>query len=203
MVSSPGSRDHDRVTSVLIVDDHAAIRTGLRVLLEGRLRIDRIVAVPGGDEALVHARREAPDVAIVDYHLPREDGLRLALRLEEVAPACRIAIYSGFVDDTMRVLAAVAGAEIVVSKDSEPDEVAEAVRDLAAGRPVPRAVRPAAMTAVSEAIDPADLPILAMLMHDTPKAEIAETLGITDQWLLARRWAILRRLSPRPSLTSR
>jgi DNA-binding NarL/FixJ family response regulator len=191
------------VTSVLIVDDHAAIRAGLRVLLEGRLGIERITAVADGEAALALARREPPDVAIVDYHLPREDGLRVSLRLEEAAPECRTANYSGFVDDTMRVLAAVAGADVVVSKSSEPDEVAEAVRDLAAGRVVPRTITPAAMTAVSEAIDPEDLPILAMLMHDTPPAEIAATLDITGRWLLARRWAILRRLSPRHALTRR
>jgi DNA-binding NarL/FixJ family response regulator len=191
------------MTRVLVVDDHAAIRTGLRVLLEGRLGIDRITAVADGETALAIARREPPDVAILDYHLPREDGLRLSLRLEEAAPGCRTAIYSGFVDDTMRVLAAVAGADLVVSKSSEPDEIAEAVRDLAAGQVVPRTITPAAMTAVSEAIDPDDLPILAMLMHDTPKAEIAETLDISERWLLARRWAILRRLSPRHPLTSR
>jgi DNA-binding NarL/FixJ family response regulator len=191
------------MTSVLIVDDHPAIRTGLRVLLEGRLGIERITAVPDGETALAVVRREPPDVAVIDYHLPREDGLRLSLRLEEAAPECRTAIYSGFVDDTMRVLAAVAGADIVVSKSSEPDEVAEAVRDLAAGQVVPRTITPAAMTAVSEAIDPDDLPILAMLMHDTPPGEIAETLDISDRWLLARRWAILRRLSPRHPLTSR
>src|SRR3954469_16969454 len=153
MVPRGDASQHDRVTSVLIVDDHAAIRTGLRVLLEGRLGIERITAVPDGEQALATARREPPDVAVVDYHLPREDGLRLALRLEEAAPACRTAIYSGFVDDTMRVLAAVAGADVVVSKSSEPDEIAEAVRDLAAGQVVPRTITPAAMTAVSETID--------------------------------------------------
>jgi DNA-binding NarL/FixJ family response regulator len=203
MVPRGFASQHDRVTSVLIVDDHAAIRTGLRVLLEGRLGIERITAVADGEQALASARREPPDVAVVDYHLPREDGLRLSLRLEEAAPGCRTAIYSGFVDDTMRVLAAVAGADVVVSKSSEPDEVVEAVRDLAAGKVVPRTISPAAMTTVSEAIDPEDLPILAMLMHDTPPGEIAETLDISDRWLRARRWAILRRLSPRRTLTRR
>src|SRR3954453_20953034 len=203
MVDGTAAGQHGDVTSVLIVDDHAAIRAGLRVLLEGRLRVERITAGADGQQALERARREPPDVAVLDYHLPREDGLRLALRLEDAAPDCRIAIYSGFVDDTMRVLAAVAGADVVISKASEPDEVAEAVRDLAAGRVVPRTITPAAMTAVSEAIDPEDLPILAMLMHDTPPPEIAETLDIPPKWLRGRRWAILRRLSLRHSLTSR
>ena len=53
------------------------------------------------------------------------------------------------------------------------------------------------MTTVSAALEPADLPVLGMLIHGSPADEVAETLAMSPDRLLARRWAILHRLSPR------
>jgi FixJ family two-component response regulator len=56
------------------------------------------------------------------------------------------------------------------------------------------AVTPKALKAIASRLDPRDTPILAMLVHGTPAPEIADVLGITEQWLHTRRWAILKRL---------
>ena len=183
--------------SVLIVDDHAAVRAGLTALLHGAedLRVAGTAADAEGAVATAEAIR--PRLVIVDFHLPGEDGLSLCLRLTSMTPAPGLVLYSAFADDLLAALAAVAGAEALVPKSAEPEQLLSTLHAVAAGEPVRPRPSAAALTTVGAALEPADLPILGMLLHGTPPAEVADTLGMSDEWLQARRWAILRRLSPR------
>ena len=104
---------------------------------------------------------------------------------------------SAFADDLLAALAAVAGAEALVPKSADPEQLLTTVRAVAAGEPVRPRPSAAALATVGAALEPADLPILGMLLHGTSPAEVADTLDMSDEWLQARRWAILRRLSPR------
>ncbi|HEY1277978.1 MAG TPA: response regulator [Thermoleophilaceae bacterium] len=179
---------------LIIVDDHAAVRAGLATLIAPEPDLDVVALTADADAALACAEEHSPDVVLVDFHLPDEDGLSLCLRLEGSA---RTVLYSAFADDLLAVLAAVAGADALVPKSADPTELLDTLRAVAAGERVRPLPSPAALNTVGASLDPADLPVLGMLVHGTAPGEVADTLGMPPDWLLARRWAILRRLSPR------
>jgi DNA-binding NarL/FixJ family response regulator len=187
---------------VLVVDDHPAVRHGIRAMLEEEPGIVCVgVAASAGEahEQWLAAERPPADVVLVDRHLQDEDGLSLCLWLRTRAPAPAVVIYSASADDDALALpAVVAGAAGVVAKSSDPAELGAIIRAAAAGeRRLPRVAAPVA------AVQPArlaagDLPILGMLRHGVPPDEIAATLRIGEAELRARRWAMLEALSAPP-----
>jgi DNA-binding NarL/FixJ family response regulator len=185
--------------SVAIVDDHPAVREGIRSLLAAEDDVVLVAAVADARSAIGLSRRSPTDVVVVDYHLPDEHGLSLCLRLKNLATPPSVLIYSGFADDRLAVAATVAGADGLLAKGSDPDELPGAVRELAAGLPHLPRTTPAALQSAGSQLDPADIPILGLLVHGTPQAEIAQTLDMTEQWLVGRRWAMLERLLQRPA----
>lgn len=186
-------------TRVLIVDDHPAVREGLRAMLVGEDGLEPVAAVATAAKALEVAGEARPDLVLLDYHLPDEDGLSLALRLGTSASPPRTLIYSAFADEMLALLAAVAGAHGLVSKAALSDELSDAIRAVASGETRLPALTPAVMEATASGLRTEDLPVVGMLLHGTPAAEIAVTLDVSEDWLIARRWAILRRLRRRPS----
>ena len=173
------------------------MRAGLAALLAREPDLRVVATAADAEAALALAEEHRPDVALIDFHLPGEDGLELCLRLDGAAPRPRRVLYSAFADELLAVLAIVAGADALVSKSADPEQLLETLLAVAGGHRVAMTPSPAAMTTVGAALEPADLPVLGMLIHGTPPLEVAETLAMSPDWLLARRWAILRRLSPR------
>ena len=141
---------------LVIVDDHPAVRAGLRGLIEDEddLRVAATAATAReGFEAIADAR---PAVALIDLHLPDDDGLSLCLRTRALPEPPRVVIYSAFADAALAVLAAIAGADAVLPKSAPPR--APARRRSAAGRGAP--LDPRALRAVGARLDPDDLAIL-------------------------------------------
>jgi DNA-binding NarL/FixJ family response regulator len=174
---------------IVLVDDHPAVRAGLRGLIEDEdgLRVAASAATAReGFEAIADTR---PGLALVDLHLPDDDGLSLCLRTRTLPEPPRVIIYSAFADAGLAVRAAIAGAEGVLPKATPPRALLDALRDGA-----PSTLDPGALRAVGERLDPGDLPILGMLAHGVGAREVAITLGIEPAWLEARRWAMLSRL---------
>ena len=174
---------------IVLVDDHPAVRAGLRGLIEDEegMRVAASAAsAREGLEAIADAR---PDVALVDLHLPDDDGLSLCLRARSLPEPPRVIIYSAFADAGLAIRALIAGAEGVLAKATAPHELLDALRDGAVSQLDARALR-----ALGERLDPGDLPILGMLAHGTPAGEIERTLELEAGGLEARRWALLARL---------
>lgn len=188
---------------ILLVDDHAAIREGLWGMLAFEPDLEPVAAASSVREAFELAERTPADVALLDYHLPDGDGLSLCLRMQSWRRSPRTVIYSAFADETLTVLAVVAGADAVVGKASAPEQLCETLRAVARGESQLWAPTPTVSEGVAARLDAEDMPILGMLLHRIPAAEIAETLAVDESWLSARRWAILERLRGRPSRRSR
>jgi DNA-binding NarL/FixJ family response regulator len=184
------------MASLLIVDDHAAVRAGVTALVEREPGLTVAGQAADAESALEIARRQMPDLAVIDLHLPGEDGLSLCLRLDAAPHRPGLVLYSAFADDLLAVRATIAGADALVPKNSDPEELLTVLLATASGVQPPIASTATALGAVGASIDHEDLPILGMLVHGTSPAEVAATLGLTGAQLLARRWAILRRLSP-------
>jgi DNA-binding NarL/FixJ family response regulator len=192
-----GSRQNgrpERPIRVLIVDDHPAIRTGLEGVIAVEADLVPVGMAANARGALAEAGRLAPDVAIVDYHLPGRDGLSLTLQLKRLHKPPAVLIYSAFADARLTVGAIVAGADGVVKKSSRPEDLRSALRSIASGELVMPRV-PAETMAIAARVGPDDLPILGMLMNGVPPHEVAEVLGMTEEWLDIRRWAILERIA--------
>ncbi|HET6549703.1 MAG TPA: response regulator transcription factor [Solirubrobacter sp.] len=177
---------------LVIVDDHPAVRAGLRGLLEDEpdLRVAATAATAReGFEAIADVR---PNLALIDLHLPDDDGLSLCLRTRALEAPPRALIYSAFADAGLAVRAAIAGADGVLAKSAAPRTLLAALH----GGP-PRPLDPHALRAAGARLDPDDLPILGMLSHGVAPGEVATTLSIDPEWLVARRAAMLLRLSGR------
>ena len=188
MDSEPPWR-HASSMEIVLVDDHPAVRAGLRGLVddEDGLRVAATAATAReGFEAIADTQ---PDLALVDLHLPDDDGLSLCLRTRSLPSPPRVIIYSAFADEGLAVRAVIAGAEGVLAKATSPRLLLDALRHGA-----PKTLDARALRAIGERLDAADLPILGMLSHGVGPGEIAVTLGLEPEWLEARRWAMLSRL---------
>ena len=186
---------------VLVVDDHPAVRTGMQAMLERDPGIVVATTAATGGEAhtMWPALEGAPvDVALVDHHLPDEDGLSLCLWLTTRAPAPAVVIAAATADEALALPAAVAGASAVWSKTSDPSGLPGVLRAVAAGERDLPAVSPSVGAVQAARLAPEDLPILGMLRHGVAPGEIAATLRLDPTALSARRWAMLEVLAGSP-----
>lgn len=184
--------------SLVLVDDHPALREGLRSMLDGEPDLRVAATAATGREGFDAIAELRPPVAVVDHHLPDGDGFTLCLRTRGLPEPPRVVIYTAFTSAVHAVLAAVAGAAEVVSKSARPEELLAAIREDAPARHDDR-IGPDALRDAGAQLERDDLAILGMLAHGTPASEVAGTLGLDGAWLLARRWAMLERLARKPA----
>src|ERR1700710_1549494 len=112
---------------IVLIDDHPAVRAGLRGLIEDEdgMRVAASAATAReGFEAIADTQ---PGLALIDLHLPDDDGLSLCLRTRTIPP--RVIIYSAFADAGLAVRALIAGAEGVLPKATPPRLLLDALRD--------------------------------------------------------------------------
>ena len=118
---------------VLIVDDHAVVREGLRAFLELQDGIEVIGEAGDGREAIEEAGRLRPDVILMDLVMPRLDGVEAMRELHGRVPAARVIVLTSFPDDKRLVPALRAGAAGYLLKNVEPQDLARAIRLADAG----------------------------------------------------------------------
>jgi two-component system, NarL family, response regulator LiaR len=123
---------------VLIVDDHAIVRQGLRTFLElqdgGPLPIEVVGEAVNGLGAIDLANHLQPDIVLLDIVMPELDGIQATSRIIECSPGSRVIILTSFGEEE-RVLPAIrAGAQGYLLKDIPPRELVQAVRDAYLGR---------------------------------------------------------------------
>jgi DNA-binding NarL/FixJ family response regulator len=118
---------------VLIADDHAVVRQGLRTFLELQEDIEVVEDVADGEAAVAAAERQAPDVVLMDLAMPRLDGVEAIRRIRERRPEARVLVLSSFLDDERLFPAVRAGAAGYMLKDAEPHELVRAIRTVHRG----------------------------------------------------------------------
>lgn len=163
---------------VAVIDDHQAVRLGLEALLASEADMEAVGSACDAAQAWPLLYRTTPDVVIIDYRLPGQDGLALCRRIKRAVPAPAVLLYSAFADDWLTVPAIVAGVDGIVHKAAAGRELADAIRAVAAGGTALGAVRREFLSAAADALPAEDQPILGMLVHGTSHHDIASTLGL-------------------------
>ena len=113
---------------VLLADDHAVVRQGLRTFLDLQDDIEVVADVGDGEAALEAAREHEPDVVLMDLVMPGIGGVEAIRRLREVRPEARVLVLTSFLDDEKLFPAVRAGAAGYLLKDVEPAELVRAIR---------------------------------------------------------------------------
>ena len=119
---------HNSKLRVMIVDDHQVVRQGLRTFLELVDDIEVIGEAGDGAEAVEVARREQPDVVLMDLVMPVMDGITATRRLKELGIGARVIALTSFTDDDKVFPAIQAGAASYLLKDVSPTDLVAAIR---------------------------------------------------------------------------
>ncbi|MDX2122607.1 MAG: response regulator transcription factor, partial [Gemmatimonadota bacterium] len=118
---------------VMLVDDHALVREGIRHVLAGTPGVEVVAEASDGEMALELARDARPDVVVLDLSLPGAGGLEVTTRLRALLPAVRVLILSVHDHQEYVVGAVRAGAQGYLRKDTSPAELRAALRAVAQG----------------------------------------------------------------------
>jgi NarL family two-component system response regulator LiaR len=122
----------DRIR-VLIADDHAVLREGLRSFLELQDGIEIVGDAADGAEAVALAEKLRPAVVLMDLVMPKLDGVEAMRELNQRVPGTRVIILTSYIDDDRLLPAIRAGAAGYLLKNAEPQDLARAIRTAAAG----------------------------------------------------------------------
>jgi DNA-binding NarL/FixJ family response regulator len=173
---------------LLLVDDHAVVREGLRAFLRLVPGIEVVGEAADGVAAARLAADLRPDVVLLDLVMPGGDGIVALRALREAAPQTRVLVLTSFTDDAQIFAALEAGAAGYLLKDVEPDALAAAVREVAAGRPAldPGVAtrlmrRPATAPASLAALTARERDVLRLIVEGLANKEIAGRLGIAEK----------------------
>jgi DNA-binding NarL/FixJ family response regulator len=181
------------VIRVVIADDHAVVRQGLRTFLELQEEIEVVGEAADGAEAVDVVRATAPDVALLDLVMPRLGGLEAIRRIREVAPTTRVLVLTSFADDDTVLPAVRAGAAGYLLKDVQPPELVGAIRTVHAGQAL---LAPAVATMLveqlaaeqedgqadrGEHLTRREREVLALLARGRANKVIARDLGVSER----------------------
>jgi two-component system, NarL family, response regulator LiaR len=181
---------------VLIADDHAVVRQGLRTFLELQDEIEVVGEAADGIEALELVQRTAPDVALLDLVMPRLGGLEAIRRIREVAPATRVLVLTSFADDDTVLPAVRAGAAGYLLKDVQPQELVEAIRTVHGGGALlhPQVAARLLEEMTEDPLTPREREVLALIGRGMPNKTIARELSLSEKTVKAHVSSILAKL---------
>ena len=114
--------------SVLIVDDHAVVRQGLRTLLELQEEIEVVGEASNGVESVDQARQLLPDVVLMDLMMPEMDGIEATRSIRSLSPSTKVIILTSFAEDDKVFPSIKAGAQGYLLKNVSPADLIKAVK---------------------------------------------------------------------------
>ncbi len=175
---------------ILIVDDHAIVRKGIRALLSTENDIEIVGEASDGKEAVAQARALAPDVILMDLVMPNLDGIEATRQITAQQSGARILVLTSFAADDKVFPAIKAGALGYLLKDSGPNELIQAIHQVQRGEPsleasIARKVltelaHPPKTRLTPEPLTERELAVLRLVAQGRNNKEIAEELVITE-----------------------
>jgi NarL family two-component system response regulator LiaR len=189
---------------VVIADDHAIIRSGIRALLATELDIEVIGEAADGHEALTAAEQLRPDIILMDLVMPELDGIAAIRQITLSHPEVRILVLTSFAGDTQVFPALQAGALGYLLKDSGPEDLVRAIRQVHHGesslhpqiaRKVLRALTGSAQhPPTAEPLTEREVTVLRLVARGLSNGQIAEQLGISEPTVRTHMSNILSKL---------
>jgi DNA-binding NarL/FixJ family response regulator len=193
-VDAKGDAPGAAVIAVVIADDQALVRAGLKMILQAQDDIEVVGEAADGGDAVRLVEAAAPDVILMDIRMPIMDGIEATRRLTSAGPAPRVLVMTTFDLDSNIIDAVRAGASGFLVKDSPAEELVHAVRVLADGqallapsvtrrlldlrgrtlRPIPSEGRDAS----GPSITARELTVLKLVAHGLSNAEIARVMQL-------------------------
>ncbi len=175
---------------ILIVDDHAIVRKGIRALLTESSGFEIVAEASDGQEALLAVAKTQPDVILMDLLMPVMDGIEATRRITSQQPGARILVLTSFAADNKLFPAIKAGALGYLLKDSSPEDLLRAIRQVHRGEP---ALHPTiARKLLQEIAQPVDLPpapealtgremaVLRLIAQGLSNQEIADQISVSE-----------------------
>lgn len=163
---------------VIVIDDHPALRAGLHTVLESEPGIVFAGESNGEEESVWPLlRRVEPDLVLLDYHLPKGDGMQLCYRIKQQVPTPRVIIFSAYASPELALPGRLAKADAVLSKGLGARELFEAIRRVNAGERLLEDPSAAVLYDAQTAIAEEDRAIVGMLLDGAAETEIARTIG--------------------------
>jgi two-component system, NarL family, response regulator LiaR len=188
---------------ILLVDDHAVVREGLRTFLELQDEFEIVGEAADGEEGVLEAERLNPDVILMDLVMPGLDGVGAMRALRTSLPDARVIVLTSFADDDRLLPAIQAGAAGYLLKDAQPSEVARAVRAAHAGEALlDPAVAARLVDAIAQApgeeprgrLTPRERQVLELIAQGRPNKLIARELEISEKTVKAHVGRVLEKL---------
>jgi len=191
--------------TIILVDDHAVVRQGLRAFLESHPDLT-VVGEAGDGRAARHLAEEfAPDIALVDLIMPGQDGVETTRQIRQVSPPTQVIVFSSFHSDEHIFPAMRAGALSYLLKEAQPAELADAVRKAARGETIlhPKVAarivqelqgnKPATINPFTELSD-REIEALRLIANGLSNQEIADKMFISDRTVKSHVSNILSKL---------
>ena len=186
---------------LLIVDDHAVVRQGLRAFLRLQEGIEVVGEAATSAAAVEVAATTSPDVVLLDLVMPEGGGIGALRRLLEVAPGARVLVLTSFADDAQIFAAMAAGASGYLLKDIDPQALADAIRDVHAGRPAlhpsvaARLMRQGSTARiVRDDLTAREREVLRLMVEGLANKQIAQRLGIGEKTIKTHVSRVLAKL---------
>ena len=190
--------------SVMLADDHAVVRDGLRALLEGGNDMQVVGVAGNGREAVAEALRLRPDIVIMDIAMPELDGVEATRRIIEKCPETRVLILSMYLSAEHIYRALQAGAQGYVLKESAGEEVVDAIRALRAGKRylshritetvIDDYLREGTNVSPLDSLSLRERDVLQLVVEGRTNAAIAQALSLSPKTVETYRARIMKKL---------
>lgn len=189
---------------ILIVDDHAIVRRGLKHILEGEHGLATLGEAENGHEALRMVRDQTWDLVILDINLPGQSGLEVLIELHYQYPKLPIMIMSMYSEEQYAVQAFKAGAVGYLNKQSVPEELVKAIKKISAGGKyvsdsmaeiLAAHLSPQREKSVQEILSNREYQVLILIASGRTLSEIAETLNLSVKTISTFRARLLSKMN--------
>ena len=188
---------------VFLIDDHALVRTGLKMILGGETDIQVVGDAESGEEALPQLRALKPDVVLCDLHLPGLSGLEITERINRSDLPTRVIIVSVLEDGPLPKRLLEAGAAGYVGKAGDAVELLRAVRDVARGKRylgsnVAQNLALSSMDGAScpfDALSPRELEVAMLLVQGLRQEDIAKRLSLSAKTVNTHKSRLFEKMS--------